>query len=146
MTEVTNFEAETGVVLVSEEASAKAIFTLGKGTTQIKSALDGTLEAKDIKDAQTNYLVFGRNKANMSEVGFFKPSASVDNIPANRAFFNNAQQAAITLIFGNTTGISSIVDNHIQKQSPIYDLSGRRVMQVVKGGVYIQNGQKFIMK
>ena len=146
MTEVTNFEAETGVVLVSEEASAKAIFTLGKGTTQIKSALDGTLEAKDIKDAQTNYLVFGRNKANMSEVGFFKPSASVDNIPANRAFFNNAQQAAITLIFGNTTGISSIVDNHIQKQSPIYDLSGRRVMQVVKGGVYIQNGQKFIVK
>ena len=146
MTEVTNFSAETGVVLVSEEASAKAIFTLGEGTTQTSSALQGTLEAKDIKDAQTNYLVFGRNNANLNEVGFFTPSASVDNIPANRAFFNNAQQAAITLIFGNTTGISSIVDNHIQKQSPIYDLSGRRVMQVVKGGVYIQNGQKFIMK
>ena len=146
MTEVTNFEAETGVVLVSEEASAKAIFTLGEGAAQT-SALQGTLEAKDIKDAQTNYLVFGRNKSNLDEVGFFKPSASVGSIPANRAFFNNAQQAAISLIFGNTTtGISSIVDNHIQKQSPIYDLSGRRVMQVVKGGVYIQNGQKFIVK
>ena len=145
MTEVSNFAAETGVVLVSEEASAKAIFTLGEGATQ-QSALQGTLEAMDIKDAQTNYLVFGRNKSNVDEVGFFKPSASVDNIPANRAFFNNAQQAAITLIFGNVTGISSIVDNHNQKQSPIYDLSGRRVMQVVKGGIYIQNGQKFIVK
>ena len=145
MTEVTNFEAETGVVLVSEEASAKAVFTLGEGAAQ-QSALQGTLEAKDIKDAQTNYLVFGRNKSNLDEVGFFKPSASVGSIPANRAFFNNAQQAAISLIFGNVTGISSIVDNHIQKQSPIYDLSGRRVMQVVKGGVYIQNGQKFIVK
>ena len=131
--------------MVSEEASAKAIFTLGEGAAQT-SALQGTLEAMGIKDAQTNYLVFGRNKSNLNEVGFFKPSASVDNIPANRAFFNNAQQAAITLIFGNVTGISSIVDNHIQKQSPIYDLSGRRVMQVVKGGVYIQNGQKFIVK
>ena len=132
--------------MVSEETSAKAIFTLGEGSAQT-SALEGTLEEKNIQDAQTNYLVFGINKANLNEVGFFKPSAKVLSIPANRAFFNNAQQAAITLIFGNTTtGISSIVDNHIQKQTPIYDLSGRRVMQVVKGGVYIQNGKKFIVK
>lgn len=30
--------------------------------------------------------------------------------------------------------------------APVFDLSGRRVVKVVKGGLYIQNGKKFIVK
>ena len=30
------------------------------------------------------------------------------------------------------------------ENAPIYDLSGRRVAKTVKGGVYIQNGKKFV--
>ncbi len=29
-------------------------------------------------------------------------------------------------------------------KAPIYDLTGRRVMKAVKGGIYIQSGKKFI--
>jgi hypothetical protein len=45
---------------------------------------------------------------------------------------------------GETTAIDAVeVEN---ANAPIYDLSGRRVLTTVKGGVYIQNGKKFIVK
>jgi hypothetical protein len=45
---------------------------------------------------------------------------------------------------GETTAIDAVeVEN---ANAPIYDLSGRRVLSTVKGGIYIQNGKKFIVK
>ena len=44
---------------------------------------------------------------------------------------------------GQFTGIESVSDT--PADNVIYDLSGRRVMQPVKGGVYIQNGKKVIL-
>ncbi|MBR4296966.1 MAG: hypothetical protein IKT82_02105 [Bacteroidaceae bacterium] len=48
--------------------------------------------------------------------------------------------------FGGTTAIESVLNNGVDANAPIYDLSGRRVMNAVKGGIYIQNGKKFIVK
>jgi hypothetical protein len=45
-----------------------------------------------------------------------------------------------------TTAIESVLNNGADANAPIYDLSGRRVMNAVKGGIYIQNGKKFIVK
>ena len=73
-------------------------------------------------------------------------------------FLNNAGKAylpasavvagARTLFFGgNTTDIEdSTLAPVFNANAPIYDLSGRRVMNAVKGGIYIQNGKKFIVK
>ena len=47
---------------------------------------------------------------------------------------------------GNTTAIESVLNNGVDANAPIYDLSGRRVNNAVKGGIYIQNGKKFIVK
>ena len=47
---------------------------------------------------------------------------------------------------GETTAIESVLDNGADANAPIYDLSGRRVVNAVKGGIYIQNGKKFIVK
>ena len=47
---------------------------------------------------------------------------------------------------GNTTAIESVVTPTFDANAPIYDLSGRRVVNAVKGGLYIQNGKKFIVK
>ena len=47
---------------------------------------------------------------------------------------------------GETTAIESVLNNGVDANAPIYDLSGRRVMNAVKGGIYIQNGKKFIVK
>lgn len=147
MTETANFAKETGVLLVSDEAADKAVLTIGDvdGAAN-SSALKGTLLAKDITDAQTKYLVFGKNKANETEVGFFEPSTTVTSIPANRAFFTDAEVSAIALNFGNVTAVNNVVAGNANVNAPIFDLTGRRVVKAVKGGLYIQNGKKYIVK
>ena len=147
MTETANFAKETGVLLVSDEAAAKAVLTIGDvdGATNT-SALKGTLLAKDITGAQTKYLVFGKNNANEKEVGFFEPSTAVTSIPANRAFFADAEDSAIALNFGNVTAVNKVVAGNANANAPIFDLTGRRVVKAVKGGLYIQNGKKYIVK
>jgi hypothetical protein len=67
---------------------------------------------------------------------------------ANKAYLPmTATQGANMLRFnfgGETTAIDAVeVEN---ANAPIYDLSGRRVLSTVKGGIYIQNGKKFIVK
>ena len=47
---------------------------------------------------------------------------------------------------GETTAIESVLDNGVNTNAPIYDLSGRRVANAVKGGIYIQNGKKVYIK
>lgn len=145
MTEAASFGAKTGVLLVSDNAAEKAVLTIGD-VASVESALSGTLLAKDIADSQTSYLVFGKNKDNANEVGFFEPSTSVTSIPANRAFFEGVASAAIALNFGgNVTAIDQVVNN-ANANAPIFDLTGRRVVKAVKGGLYIQNGKKYIVK
>lgn len=147
MTETANFAKETGVLLVSDEAAAKAVLTIGDAEGAANSsALKGTLLAKDITDAQAKYLVFGKNNANETEVGFFEPSTTVTSIPANRAFFADAEGSAIALNFGNVTAVNNVVAGNANVNAPIFDLTGRRVVKAVKGGLYIQNGKKYIVK
>lgn len=147
MTETANFAKETGVLLVSDEAAAKAVLTIGDAEGAANSsALKGTLLAKDITSAQTKYLVFGKNNANEKEVGFFEPSTAVTSIPANRAFFADAEGSAIALNFGNVTAVNNVVAGNANVNAPIFDLTGRRVVKAVKGGLYIQNGKKYIVK
>lgn len=147
MTETANFAKGTGVLLVSDEAATKTVLTIGDvdGATNT-SALKGTLLAKNITDAQTKYLVFGKNNANEKEVGFFEPSTTVTSIPANRAFFADAEGSAIALNFGNVTAVNNVVAGNANANAPIFDLTGRRVVKAVKGGLYIQNGKKYIVK
>lgn len=147
MTETANFAKETGVLLVSDEAAAKAVLTISDAEDAANSsALKGTLLAKDITGAQTKYLVFGKNNANETEVGFFEPSTAVTSIPANRAFFADAEGSAIALNFGNVTAVNNVVAGNANVNAPIFDLTGRRVVKAVKGGLYIQNGKKYIVK
>ena len=147
MTETANFAKETGVLLVSDEAATKAVLTIGDAEGAANtSALKGTLLAKDINGAQTKYLVFGKNNANETEVGFFEPSTAVTSIPANRAFFADVAGSAIALNFGNVTAVNNVVAGNANVNAPIFDLTGRRVVKAVKGGLYIQNGKKYIVK
>ena len=147
MTETANFAKETGVLLVSDEAADKAVLTIGDAEGAANSsALKGTLLAKDITDAQTKYLVFGKNNANETEVGFFEPSTTVTSIPANRAFFADAEGSAIALNFGNVTAVNNVVAGNANVNAPIFALTGRRVVRTVKGGLYIKGGNKFIAR
>ena len=56
-----------------------------------------------------------------------------------------AEQAISMNFGGNVTGINQIV-NAEQNNAPVYDLTGRRVVRTVKGGLYIKGGNKFIAR
>lgn len=146
MTKVNAVPANKGFVLVG--TSDKATLTIGGESAEVTTDLTGTLVNKAIADGEhANYLVFGKNKENASEVGFFKPSTAVTSIPANKAYLNASalSASAIALNFnGITTGVNTVVLGENGVNAPVFDLSGRRVVAPVKGGVYIQNGKKFI--
>lgn len=137
--------ANQGVVLVG--TADKATITIGATTAAIsENDLLGTIANIAFTDdaPRTNYLVFGKNN---NTVGFYAPSASVASIPANKAYLNASalSNAAIALNFnGTTTGVNTVVLGENGVNAPVFDLSGRRVAAPVKGGVYIQNGKKFI--
>ena len=65
---------------------------------------------------------------------------------AFRAFVTTASgfAQALDFSFGHVTGIETLDTG--AAHAPIYDLSGRRVLTPAQGGVYLQNGKKFIQK
>lgn len=136
-----NSAAATSVRMVATGGAPAFTGNLLTGTTTEVSDLSGKL-------------VFGRS-ATTGKVGFFTPSGT-SPIPANRAYIetsklSGASVQALYLSFdGTETGIEQIIpaseETPVIANAPVYDLSGRRVGQAVRGGVYIQNGKKFILK
>lgn len=136
---------EKGFLLVSDNASSTATLTIGEGTAT--SQMTGTLTNLALNESNiNNYRVFGPLSTDVTVLGFFKPSASIDQVSANRGFFEKVVGEALRLNFGNVVSGIETIEANAQNNAPIFDLSGRRVMKTVKGGLYIQNGRKFIVK
>lgn len=136
---------QNGFLLVSDNAATTATLTIGEGTAT--SQMKGTLTNLTLDNSnKANYRVFGRLSTDNNILGFFKPSETLNQVNANRGYFKNQTYEALRLNFsGVVSGIETIEAN-AQNNAPIFDLSGRRVMKTVKGGLYIQNGRKFIVK
>lgn len=134
----TGVAAEQGIVLVGESSATKAVLTIGEGTAT-GSGLVGTLAPKTVE--AKSVLTLGRSG---SEVGFFAFTGT--QIDANKAYVEKTAGASAVMInFGEVTGIENAVAPEVAN-APLYDLSGRRVVKAVKGGLYIQNGKKFIAR
>ena len=134
----TGVAAEQGIVLVGESSATKAVLTIGEGTAT-GSGLVGTLTPKDVE--ASSVLTLGKSG---SEVGFFAFIGT--QIGANKAYVEKTAGASAVMInFGEVTGIENAVAPEAAN-APLYDLSGRRVVKAVKGGLYIQNGKKFIAR
>lgn len=134
----TGVAAEQGIVLVGESSATKAVLTIGEGKAT-GSGLVGTLAPKDVE--AKSVLTLGRSG---SEVGFFAFTGT--QIDANKAYVEKTAGASAVMInFGEVTGIENAVAPEVAN-APLYDLSGRRVVKAVKGGLYIQNGKKFIAR
>ncbi len=149
---------ETPIVLIGESEAATATLALSYAAGEEQTSdMEGCI-LKQIFDAKANhkdYRTLGRN--GNSEVGFFVPSASVSNIPANRAYLYIPESSPLSDLTNNLvlrfedgteTGIAPSVLFGTQEEQPaaIFDLSGRRVQQAAKGGIYIQNGKKIYVK
>lgn len=134
----TGVAAKQGIVLVGESSATKAVLTIGEGKAT-GNGLEGTLAPKTVE--ASSVLTLGKSG---SEVGFF--TFTDTQIGANKAYVEKTAGASAVMInFGEVTGIENAVAPEAAN-APLYDLSGRRVVKAVKGGLYIQNGKKFIAR
>lgn len=133
--------ANTPVLLtatsVGEKTFAPATYAAAEGT-----GFQGTLSAKAV--TATNTYILSKNGG--ETVKFFALDETNNTINANKAYLvvpaGGAQ--ALNFNFGNTTGIQNAAVEGVNANAPLFDLSGRRVVKAVKGGIYIQNGKKFV--
>lgn len=140
--------ASAGVVIKSDSKATSIVLTANaKSTATVLTGnqLVGTTEEIAFSEL-TDKLVFGVTTQN--HVGFYTAGGS-DALPANRAYLPTSVlggENAVAMNFGgNVTGINAVVKAD-KANAAIYDLTGRRVTRTVKGGLYIQNGSKFVAR
>lgn len=140
--------ANAGVVIKSDSKAANIVLTANAksaATALTGNQLVGTTEEIAFSEL-TDKLVFGVTTQN--HVGFYAAGGS-DALPANRAYLPTSVlggENAVAMNFGgNVTGINAVVKAD-KANAAIYDLTGRRVTRTVKGGLYIQNGSKFVAR
>lgn len=140
--------ANAGVVIKSDNKAANIVLTANTksaATALTDNQLVGT--TKEIAFSElTGKLVFGVTAQN--HVGFYAAGGSAA-LPANRAYLPTSVlggEKAVAMNFGgDVTGINAVVEAD-KANAAIYDLTGRRVTRTVKGGLYIQNGSKFVAR
>lgn len=136
--------ANTGVILTATSADAfYMVPAAGEVTATIQSNELGNSAGQAIELAEGQGYILGKGTQG---VAFYKAAAGT--LPRNRAYLksNGSSANTISMVFGDATGISDILTPADAVNAPIYDLSGRRVNKALKGGLYIQNGRKVIVK
>lgn len=134
--------ANTPVLLQADAAETKT-FAPAEYKAQEATGFSGTLAATAVAEKNAIAYILAKDG---EAVKFCKLSATSNTVNANKAYFTLTAAAANALNFdfgGVATGIENAVADKANN-APIYDLSGRRVMNAVKGGIYIQNGKKFV--
>lgn len=135
--------ANTGVVIEAAEGSYDFVITTTEATAT--SDLRGDVATANVDAASAAYIL---GKTDAEGVGFFKLNSTDRAVKGGRAYYvaPKGGAAAAYLFNGNVTGLEAIKTALNDANAPIYDLSGRKVAKAVKGGLYIKNGQKFIVK
>lgn len=132
--------ANTPVLLTATSAGEKtfapAPYAAAEGT-----GFQGTLAATAVA-ANNTYILSQKD----GKVNFFALDETNNTINANKAYLvvSAGGAQALNFNFGNTTGIQNAAVEGVNANAPLFDLSGRRVVKAVKGGIYIQNGKKFV--
>ncbi|MEE0904401.1 MAG: hypothetical protein U0L68_08105 [Prevotellamassilia sp.] len=148
--------ANTGVILTSTDADA-TLAALTPATSETVNALPSG-STNLLRNTAAGPHTFAANEGFILAkgtygVGLYKAKAG-STLARNKAYLNysNPSQSASTavrmVIGGHTpTDITHLMPQEdVDEQAPIYDLSGRRVQHTVKGGLYIRNGRKFIVR
>lgn len=142
MEKVSAVPANQGIIIKGASSDERVVLNVIDAANDITNDLQGTTE--ELTDL-TGVYSFGRANGN-GKVGFFR--STIPTLKANRAFVkidNSASQSIAMNFNGTVSSIESVnTNNATMNNAPVYDLTGRRVMKMVKGNLYIQNGKKFI--
>lgn len=133
--------ANTPVLLTATDASSYNFALFAGYQASEETGFLGTLVATAVTD--NAYILAKKGE----EVKFYLLNSESNTVNANKAYIvvSGGKAQALSFNFGTTTGIHAATAD-AATDAPVFDLSGRRVVKVVKGGLYIQNGKKFIVK
>lgn len=133
--------AKTPVLLTATDASSYNFALFADYQASEETGFLGTLVATAVTD--NAYILAKKGE----EVKFYLLNSESNTVNANKAYIvvSGGKAQALSFNFGTTTGIHAATAD-AATDAPVFDLSGRRVVKVVKGGLYIQNGKKFIVK
>lgn len=134
--------ANTPVLLTAATPGGKTFAPAAYKAADNTTGFKGTLAATAVTDANVYILSNNGGKT----VKFFALDENNNTINANKAYLvvPGGKAQALNFNFGNTTGIQNAAVEGVNANAPLFDLSGRRVVKAVKGGIYIQNGKKFV--
>ena len=127
-----------GVTLLTKTITSLDAQAVQKGEYTFKGSYEGSISMSG------KYGV-----ADVNGVQKIMRGGSNSTLKCTRAYFeyngtDNVQGMRLNLEGGNVTGIDDITTGDTDAETPLYDLSGRRVQNATKGGIYIRNGKKII--
>lgn len=127
-----------GVTLLTKTITSLNAQAVQKGDYTFKGSYEGSISMSG------KYGV-----ADVNGVQKIMRGGSSSTLKCTRAYFeyngtDNVQGMRLNLEGGNVTGIDGITTGDTDAETPLYDLSGRRVQNATKGGIYIRNGKKII--
>lgn len=125
----------TGAILVNEGTDETTILEALVDTPEDgenESCLSGTYTTID----NNGFLTFGRNKADMNEVGFFAYTGTTIK-PYSCYYTGSANAAKVLVLNGEETAINSINNN---ETTEIFTINGTRTSQLQKGINLVRRG------
>ena len=148
LTEITEpdnvIEVGQAVMLKATSATVNMVLTT--------TASSGDYNDNDLTGGKTvdkDYKAYTLSSGSSNKLGFYKfTGASLDGSKAHLEIYSDYQPDRGFVGFGedDATGIRP-TPNPSQNEGEWYDLSGRRLSgQPTRKGVYVRNGQKFVMK
>lgn len=147
MTEVSSdaLEAGTGIILKGEpgtELYIPAAVAVGEswGSPISDNLLAGNLKARTFAAGEAYILKDGK---------FVLTQGDREELPCHTAYIpaeNVVNGGDVLYLNGEVTGVEEITASTNDENAPIYDVMGRRVLNPQPGGIYIQNGKKFIQR
>ena len=156
MTEISDgiVPANTGVILYKDVDAATTIavpVTTTDATITDNELVGTTVRTLVAKQSGDNFNYILQN--GQDGIVFNMATAEGAYMPANRAYLSTAYGASavgarLMVVFdeGDTTGIDTVNSEKVTANSVAYDLQGRRVVNPKKGGLYIVNGKKVVVK
>lgn len=127
--------------------TADATVAMVPATDEVQASTSGTLlrgsAGEEVALSPTNDYVLGQKEGH---VAFYHVNSSANVLPMNRAYLHFSGSSVVKMNFNHTTTGIEAVSPAAQQDGPIYDLSGRRVSHMSKGGIYIRNGKKILVK
>lgn len=152
--EITEVPANTPVLLAGD-AGTYSVDVIDNAAAVENNALKATTLDSNVPTVVAGELVYFLQDG-PNGVGFYnaKLSNGGKDVTSNvfKAYLPVSTTSAakgISIIFGDgtTTGINGVnADKNIKQDGAIYNLAGQRVSKLEKGGVYIVNGRKVIVK